>query len=569
MARKIGTHSPAVQTPSTAPTAQAPQAESYAQIKQDLLAAMAPGPGRSSWLSQDEIRSLIDRAEAAGPEVCAQLKSELAQGLKAGKIGDLPLVMGETALQEAATFAGVPAGTYRAVVQAKDGQAEHELANGLAKEKQAVTENEITETRKRIAFAEKSGRAITKKELTPHYQAAKLVAGELKTALDEHMAENHPEAKVAMDAVSPHVARMVRQTVEQLDKDPEAMARVCTAIARVGQAGFSKAVDEAAPDLAEAFTKATGVQFMNAEVVGGLLDSLPKLAAKVSPDTGAKLAQSCASIGAKLGVETAEQVAKKAAEKGATKAAEKVAEKGAEAAATSGSKAVPGLGNVVAVSSLLLAGVRLVKTLFSKQSSGEQKAKEGVNTLMQAVGVAFPWVGLAGDVVDVGWTAKMAASEGKKDQGGEPGAGPGVTKEEAAPLVAEPARLLASVLEGAGNKDAAGAFRDLADTTESLAGAKALERSQLNAVSTLSNVASSETGKAAASEDEPLTRDALDTVAHGFGELFSVLYRHNKLKGQDGPKRDELQADLLRITGDVALAAATLATAKAAQQEPQ
>jgi len=252
-----------------------------------------------------------------------------------------------------------------------------------------------------------------------------------------------------------------------------------------------------------------------------------------------------------------------------------VVEEGAEAAvkgAASAGKAVPGLGNAIALSSALLAGTRLIKTLFSKGASGEQKAKEGINTLMQSVGVAFPWVGLAGDLVDVGWSAKMASSDKGKDgtaaQGDEPKF-EGVSKEEAAPLISDPARLLASVLEGAGQGDAAGKLRHLADTTEAVADRKVIESSQLGALSALSNVAATETKRAADDEPVPENREALDSLAHGFGELFSVLYRHNKLKGQDGEKRDELKADLMRITGDVALASAVLATGKRPPESDQ
>ena len=51
----------------------------------------------------------------------------------------------------------------------------------------------------------------------------------------------------------------------------------------------------------------------------------------------------------------------------------------------------------------------------------------------------------------------------------------------------------------------------------------------------------------------------LETVAHGFGELFKVLRQHKKLAGAEGAKRDELKANLLRITGDVAMGVASLA----------
>jgi len=566
----------------------------YQQLNGELQSAVAPGRGRSQWLSEAEIGALIDKAMEAGPDVVDQLKAALTASMKTGKIGDQPLQVGEAALQKLSEFTEVPAGTYRAVMQAKDGEASHELAEGLKKEKAEISGEEITATRKKLAFgATKGGQAVTMKDLTPHMRAARAVGAEVKTAVDAELAENHPVAAAAMGAVEPHMVRMFDDTVMQLAKDPESLNRVAGAIAKVGQTGFQNAVKDAGPGLAQAFTQATGVPAMNHEVVSGLLTSIPSLAEKISPDKAGSIAKTCADIGQKLGVETAgkkvveegakqvsKKAAKKAAEAGGKKVAEKAAQAGAEAvvkagaekvakegaevavkgAATAG-KATPGLGNAISLGCALVSGIRFFKALFSKETTKEQVAKEGLNTLMQTAGVAFPWVALAGDVVDVGWTAKMAATEektGKKN--------PEImSKQEAAPLVSDPARLLASVLEGAGKGDAASALNQLARDTESAGNKTTLERSQLGALSAMSNVASTEASKAAGETDDAGTKDALNTVAHGFGELFSVLYAHRRMKGADGPKRDQLKADLLRISGDVALGAAALSTERTLQ----
>ena len=132
-------------------------------------------------------------------------------------------------------------------------------------------------------------------------------------------------------------------------------------------------------------------------------------------------------------------------------------------------------------------------------------------------------------------------------------------------MVADPARLIASLLDGAGHKGAGDTFRGLADATEAGANHSVLEMKQVDALSSLSNVSSTEVTKIAGKEIDPNKKAALHTLAHGFGELFQVLYQHKRLKGQDGPKRDDLKAQLIKITGDVATGAAALATGKTDQ----
>jgi hypothetical protein len=613
-----------------------------ADLKQALQNAVQSGPGRSKWLSHAEVASLVQQAQSSSPEIAAQFKQELGQALKNGQVGTQPLLLGQDALALVATFTGVSEGTYRDVRRTIDGAADHELAEGLQKDKSEVSHAQAVSTKNQLddlTIQGRAGTAVSKSEFTPHHKAAKIIGAQIQNAGDAYLAENHPETKAAVDAIGPQVESMVSSTVAELSANPESMARVKNAISLIGQEGFQQAAKGAGGDIAKAFTQATGVPAMNPEVVSGLLQGLPKIAQKVAPEAAESVALHCGQVAAKLGLEAgaeavaktavkegaeaavkagataaaksvakegaeaavkagataaAKSVAKEGAEAavkaGATAAAKSVAKEGAEAAvkagataaaksvakegaeatakagakklATSSGKAVPGLGNIIAIGSACLAGVKFVKSLFQTPKDGEQIAKEGLNTLLQTVGIAFPWVALGGDLVDMGWSAKKAVTDNQQGKTAQQG----INRTDAAGLVATPARLLSSTLEGAGQKGTARAFSDLATATETASNTRGLEKAQLNALSQFSNMASSEVKKAAAEEENPATRDALHTVAHGFGELFKVLYQHQKLKGQDGPKRADVKGQLIRITGDVALASAALSSGQSRQE---
>jgi hypothetical protein len=511
---------------------------SWNDVQKALTAAVAPGAGKASWLSEAEVKNLVDLADKAGPEARAKLEETLAEGLKTGKIGGQDLKLGDAALKELAALTQVPAGTYRSVVTDVDKKADHALAEGLVKQKAEVADGTAVQTKNQLdtlTLEGKTGAAVSKSQFTPHYKAAQLLGNELKKAAGAHLDENHPEAKAAIDAMAPSVESMVGATVDQIKKDPEALARVSAAVAKVGEKGFADAVKLASPDVAKAFTAATGVQMMNPEVVSSVLSGLPKLAEKISPELAKTIAKHCADCGAKLGV--------------------KVGAKGAGKAAAAGGKAVPGLGNIIAIGSACLSAVGFFKELFAKPPSGERVAKGGMHLLTQLVGIAFPPVALVGDLADLGWSAKLgmqAAREGKESA-------PAISRQDAAPLVAEPARLLASVLEGAGHGSTAASFRALAAASETASQGNGLEKHQMAAVTDLAKLASAEVTKLAAQEQDPAVRDSLSSLAHGFGELFKVGYQHKRMKGEEGPKREDLKGQLVRITGDIAFAAASLA----------
>jgi len=171
-------------------------------------------------------------------------------------------------------------------------------------------------------------------------------------------------------------------------------------------------------------------------------------------------------------------VLKEGAEAIAKEGAEALVKTGAKSAAKTGTKAIPIVGNIMSFGSACLAGAGLVKELFAKPRDGEKIAKAGLNTLAQTVGVAFPWVGLAGDMVDMAWSAKIGVSDAQK---GVVTQGP--SNKEVAQMASEPARLLADVLDGVGQGSLAKTFRDLADATDTVGDTKKLAKMQLGAMS--------------------------------------------------------------------------------------
>ncbi len=545
------------------------------KLKADLAAATQKGPGRSEWLSHAEAQGLISTAEQTGDNfVIDGLKDILRGALQNAAADGDTLKLGNAALELIAGFIGEPAANFRTAVRTVDKQAEHNLGEGLAKEKAEISTADAAQTKNQLEnyrIDGQAGRKVSKKEFSPEFKTAQAVTDSLEEMANQYLADNAPGMKAAADAVGPQVKDMVSSTVAELGKNPEAMKRLTNVLGAVGREGFVDAVKTAAPDIGKAFTQASGLAAVNEPVVSVLVDNLPKLAQKFAPEAAESVAKMCTTAALKLGVkEGAEAVAKTALKEGAeavaktalkegAEAVAKVAVKegaeaavktGAKAAAKTGGKAIPVVGNLLSVGSACLAGVGLVKQLFTSPRDGEQIAKAGLNTLLQSVGVIFPWAGLAGDLVDMGWSAKIAVTGG-----GQPPAPP---PKEVAALAADPARLLAAALEGAGQAGAANTFRSLADVTEKAADAKTLGNSEMMAMSQLAQFSNQELTKAAASEQDGATKDALNTLAHGFGEVFKVAYQHKKLKGEGGMKREEVKSQLLKVVADVAMAAGSL-----------
>lgn len=493
---------------------------------------------------------------------------------------------------------------------AQSGVATHALAEGLEKTKAAVEDGTAAKTRQQLdeLAVEARGGAVTRRELAPEFRAAQQVAQRFGEAQLAQLEDEQPQWKAAFDAVAPEVTEMARKTAGELRKNPEALARVQNVVARVGQEGFRDAVAKAAPDVGEAFSRATGVQMMNEPVVKAALDGLPALAERVAPAHADKLAKGCAAASAKLGLtaatETVEAVAKGAAKEAAGEAVEAVAkgvakeaageaveavakgvakeaageavEAGAKVAAKGAAgagKAVPVVGNVIAVGSTCLAAVGLVREIAKSPRDAERIAKEGVNTLLQGVGIAFPWAALGGDLMDVGWSAKLAVQDAKA-KGASPeqakAAGAAAAKKgpplkELAPVASEPARALAAALDGAGHAGVGKAFRDVAKAADDLGSADSPQaradwkRTQTLAFSQLASTSQRELEGAAKDAATPGERDALETLAHGFGELFRVLYAERKGRGSEKTQEDR-SAKLMGIVVDATRAAAALAT---------
>ena len=554
-------------------------APDYSSIQRDLHAAVQSGPGKSAWLSEQELAGLMARAESAGAS--SQLKADLATALKTGTLAGRALQLGDAALRTLSAFTGVPSAAFAKATQARDQTAHRELGAGLALHKTGMSDAAALAARQKtegLAHAARSGQAVAKSEFTPAYAAAQHVGNHLKQLAAAHVEENHPAAKAALDAMAPQVTQMVRATAAEVAKDPEAVKRVGQVVRKLGKEGFAEAAGKLAPDIGEAFTRATGAKAMEPAVVSSMLSSTAAAAKKLAPAHADTVAKACANVGAKLGLEVGQQatqaVVATVAKKAATEGAEAVAKTGAKKAATEGAgavakvgvkaaastgKAVPALGNAIAVGSTCLAGAALVKQLAASPKDVEGICKEGVNTLLQGVGIAFPWVALAGDVVDVGWTAKKAVTDAHPGQG----KAPALSKKDLAPLVAEPAKVVSSALQGAGHAGPAQAFSDLANTVQKAADGAPLkpgqmEKSQLQAMAQLASTASSSLTTTAQQEKDPGRQSALSSLAHGFGELFSVIYQHNKLKGETGPKRADLMAQLMRISSDCASAGVAL-----------
>lgn len=475
-------------------------------------------------LDQATVESLIKLADNSGmPEVHTSLQLLMSTALDT-EPGDGVYLNNDAKALVTNYISGTAPSTQPAPRAEVDALTERELGGGLAPRAAEVSHGQTVETHnqlQRLRVDGQTGRAVSKKEFSPAHTAVKDIGNLFSDLAKEYLNENLPAIGAATEAIAPAVEEMIGSTISKIATDPEAMARVSAAVAQVGKEGFIDAVQALGGDIGRAFTQATGLASYDPSVLKALFDNLPKLAEKFLPDTAESIGDIVDVAASKFDLENISVDARK------------------------------GIGQSVSTGSALTSAAGFVSELFSKPRNGERIAKAGISTLLQTVGIAFPQVARAGELVDAGWSAKLA-KEGIKDVSAEPAL-------EIAALTKVPAEFVAAALRGAGQENAAKAFDSYAELVGSSVDSGKIADAQMKALGGLAQASSQELTKAAAEEKVADTRDSLANLAHGFGQLFKVFYVHRKSKGPaDGPKHDDLKAQLLEVAVDVAKSAATL-----------
>ncbi|HEY1099526.1 MAG TPA: hypothetical protein VGF99_11390 [Myxococcota bacterium] len=465
--------------------------------------------------------------------------------------------------------------------QSADASVNHSVAAAVVGE-QAST-NALD--KQSAVHASHAGRAVAKNELTPEFKLAKQLGGEYAQKIWHDKAP--PELQAMASAVGPQLSSLATQTATSVMSDPTAMANLGSVVGKLGKEGFTSALTSSTKEVGEHFLKSAGVQAKNPEAIKAALSGIETLAPKIGGSVGTKLAGTAKDLAPRLLGEGAEA---------ATKAAASTAATGAKAA-SAGAKALPVIGNIVAVGSTMLAGANLISQLTKKPRDVEKILKEGVNTLTQGIGVAFPWVALGGTLTDAAWSAKIGVSDQKK-------AAAGITVTDNAnvaaslPLLTDSAEILQSALRGAGKTDAADKVGNLVTTTKAMGRLDLgnpgdrmmlLRKDQQEALVSLAHESRTELDVAAHEEGIGPRKEALSRLANGFGALADTTLatmRLDKREGMPGfggdddagkkaradleTKRNELAGTLVKQLSDLGLAelarrtaASTSATAEA------
>ena len=434
--------------------------------------------------------------------------------------------------------------------------------------------------------ASHAGRAVAKNELSPEFKLAKQLTGEVAGRIWSDKAP--PELKAVADAIGPQVSSLAQQTALSVMQDPNAMANVSQLLAKVGKDGFASALSSSTKEISEHFLKTAGVQAKNPEAIKAALSGIEQLAPKLGHTLGPKVAETASKLGPKLlgDAATTAGAAAGAAAKTAGAAASTAATT-AKVAAT-GSKALPIIGNIVSVGSTLLAGANLLSQLTKKPRDVEKILKEGVNTLTQGIGIAFPWVALGGTLTDAAWAAKTSVSDQKKMAQGIPVA-ENANVLASLPLLTDSAEILQSVLKGAGKGDAADKVGQLVTTTKTMAKLdlntpgdrlSLMRKDQQEALVALAHETKAELESASGDEGDGSRKDSLKRLAHGFGALADTTLatmRYDKQEARPGfddkakadllVKRNELAGTLMKQLGELGLV--ELQRRGAAQTGPQ
>jgi hypothetical protein len=393
-----------------------------------------------------------------------------------------------------------------------------------------------------------AGGAKKKPDYTLEKKAATALVGDLNAAVDARLLDKAPTLHAIKSAVTPHVANLVDGMAQKIAQNPAAMAQLHKTLGAVGTREFSNLARQSVPHLVDGFTASTGCALMNADAVSKALST----ASKLSPKTAAM----CAKVSSKLGV---------------------------DAAKTSG-KALPLVGNAIAVGSTLFAGAHFIGQIFQRPVHGEKIWAAGVHTLSQAVGIAFPWVALGGDLVQVGWSARLAHKDAAKAAAGDvvtPDAR--ASLQHALPFLAEGSDALALALKGAGltsHADTVAALGTKARTLQGMSDVSsadliALKRDQQNALQALAEA--TQTGLADTLHDveRPADKAALMHMSEATGSLIASLKKMRSLdKAQEMPgadadatahKRHEQAAELLSALSPLAHAGASYVLATHAE----
>ncbi len=439
--------------------------------------------------------------------------------------------------------------------------------------------------------ASHAGRAVAKNELSPEFKLAKQLTGDVAGRIWADKAP--PELKAMGDAIGPQVSSLAQQTAMSVMSDPNAMANISQLVSKMGQEGFTKALASSTKDISGHFLNSAGVQAKNPEAIKAALGGIEKLAPKVGGSLGEKMAETASKLGPKLlgegagaAAQTGAAAAKTAAQTGAAaaktaqvaggaaKAAVQTAGTATKVAAT-GAKALPVIGNIVSVGSTLLAGASLLSQLTKKPRDVEKILKEGVNTLTQGVGIAFPWVALGGTLTDAAWSAKLSVSDQKKAAAGIP-----VTENAnvlaSLPLLTDAAQILQSGLAGAGKHDAAEKVGNLVTTTKTMAKLDLnnpgdriamMRKDQQAALVALAHETKAELEAASNDEATGTRKESLMSLAKGFGALADTVLatsRFDKREASPGfddkakkdleVKRNELAGNLVKQLGELGYA---------------
>jgi hypothetical protein len=410
--------------------------------------------------------------------------------------------------------------------------------------------------------ASHAGRAVAKNELTPEYKLAKQLGGELATSVWHDKAP--PELQAMASAIGPQVSSLATQTAATVLADPTAMANISSMVAKVGKDGFTAAVTSSTKGVADHFLKTAGVSAKNPEAIKAALSGMEALAPQLGGTVGPKIAATAKALGPKLLGDGAEVAAKAAG--------------GAAKTAATGAKALPIIGNVVAVGSTLLAGANLISQIAKSPRDMEKILKEGVNTLTQGIGIAFPWVALGGTLTDAAWSAKVSVSDNKKAAAGE------LVTENAnvaasLPLLTDSAEVLRAALQGAGKTDAADKLGNLVATTKTMANldlhnpgdrVRMLRTDEQQALVSLAHESRGELEALSTSEAAGTRKEALVRLAGGFGALADTTLATMRLdKREAAPgfadddggkaakdlktKRNELAGSLVKQLGELGL----------------
>lgn len=427
----------------------------------------------------------------------------------------------------------------------------------------AATENALG-AQKAVLESHK-GAAVAKNELTPEYKLAKQLVGDIAGKLWSDKAP--PELKAIKEAIGPQVGALAQQTAMSVMSDPNAMANISQLMAKFGKDGFQAALSSSTKEIAGHFLNTAGVQAKNPEAIKAALQGIEQLAPKLGAGLGPKVAETAAKLGPRILGDAAHAGASTAAAGAATAA------KAGATAAKAGGQALPVIGNIISVGSTLLAGANFIGQLMKKPRDFEKIMKEGINTVLQGVGIAFPWVALGGTVMDAAWGAKVSVSDQKKAAAGIP-----VTENAnvaaALPLLSDSAQMLQAVLHGAGKTDAADKVGQLMATTKTMADLdlnkpenrmSLLRKSEQEALIAMAHESRVEL-EAAAKEETGSRKSQYLSLASNFGALADTVLASTRLDKREGmpgvddqqkkdiqTKRNELAGKLMKQLGDLGL----------------